>query len=322
MVEDRDDDSNGRDQGHRNQGLGQRGRQGVGARGQMRYGQGGGYDETDGGYGGGVDPENTYSQGGEGQGRSGGNDSWGQSGRGGQSGSRSGHSRASQSGEYGQYGADQYGGGQYGSGQYGSGAGSDQGRSGSRYGQGSSGQGTYGQGGYGQGSYGQGGYGQGSYGQGSYGQGAYGQRGYGRGVSGQGGNFGQGGLGGAAQYGIDGGYGQQSQHAGRGPKGYTRSDDRIREDVNDRLTEDHDVDASDIEVQVQNGEVTLTGTVAQRSDKRRAEDVAEMVSGVKHVQNNLRVKLSGMLGIGADKHADQDQAGIGPSSNSETRRKS
>ncbi len=79
-------------------------------------------------------------------------------------------------------------------------------------------------------------------------------------------------------------------HYGRGPKGYTRSDERIREDVSDRLTEDWEVDASDIEVTVSNGEVTLAGTVDSRRAKRRAEDCAESVSGVRNVQNNLRVQ--------------------------------
>jgi len=80
------------------------------------------------------------------------------------------------------------------------------------------------------------------------------------------------------------------EHRGRGPKNYTRSDDRIREDVNDRLTDDTWLDASDIDVQVSGSEVTLTGTVSSRDDKRRAEDLAEQVSGVRHVQNNLRVQ--------------------------------
>jgi osmotically-inducible protein OsmY len=80
-----------------------------------------------------------------------------------------------------------------------------------------------------------------------------------------------------------------SLHRGRGPKGYTRSDDRIREDVNDRLTDDHLLDASDIEAKVSNGEVTLSGHVESRQAKRRAEDIADRIAGVKHVQNNLRV---------------------------------
>ena len=75
---------------------------------------------------------------------------------------------------------------------------------------------------------------------------------------------------------------------GRGPKAYRRSDERIREDINDRLTEHAYLDASDIEASVKDGEVTLMGKVFDRTDKRLAEDIVESVSGVKHVQNNLR----------------------------------
>ncbi|WP_046863653.1 BON domain-containing protein [Microvirga massiliensis] len=82
---------------------------------------------------------------------------------------------------------------------------------------------------------------------------------------------------------------QSGRHRGRGPKGYTRSDDRIREDVCERLTDDPYVDASEIDVSVSNREVTLSGTVDSREAKRRAEDCAERISGVTHVQNNLRV---------------------------------
>lgn len=84
-----------------------------------------------------------------------------------------------------------------------------------------------------------------------------------------------------------------ARHRGRGPRGYTRSDDRIRDDLNDRLTEDPYVDATDITVSVTSGEVTLDGTVDHRKAKRRAEDLADSVSGVRHVQNNLRVRQQG-----------------------------
>jgi hypothetical protein len=87
----------------------------------------------------------------------------------------------------------------------------------------------------------------------------------------------------------------QSEHwarrggfAGRGPRGYTRSDDRIREDVCDRLSADDEVDASDISVTVSQGEVTLEGTVPDRHSKRRAEDISESVIGVDEVHNRLR----------------------------------
>jgi osmotically-inducible protein OsmY len=86
---------------------------------------------------------------------------------------------------------------------------------------------------------------------------------------------------------------EQRQHRGRGPKGYRRSDERIKEDVNDRLSDDYYLDASDVEVMVENTEVTLTGTVRSRNDKRRAEDIAEGVSGVSNVENRLRVKQYG-----------------------------
>lgn len=81
---------------------------------------------------------------------------------------------------------------------------------------------------------------------------------------------------------------QQGRHSGRGPKGWQRSDDRIREDINERLTQHPDIDASEIDVRVENGEVTLTGTVDERHAKRLAEDIAEGVSGVKDVHNQLR----------------------------------
>ncbi|MES2034378.1 MAG: BON domain-containing protein [Pseudomonadota bacterium] len=83
------------------------------------------------------------------------------------------------------------------------------------------------------------------------------------------------------------------EHKGRGPKGYRRSDDRIREDINDRLTDDGRLDATHVDVQVIEGEVTLTGTVDSREAKRRAEDIAERVTGVGDVQNNLRINRGG-----------------------------
>lgn len=81
----------------------------------------------------------------------------------------------------------------------------------------------------------------------------------------------------------------RDEHRGRGPRGYRRSDERIREDVCDRLTEHPWVDASDVEVSVSGSEVTLAGTVTSRDQRRRAEDITEQVAGVTHVQNNLRV---------------------------------
>lgn len=77
-------------------------------------------------------------------------------------------------------------------------------------------------------------------------------------------------------------------HRGKGPASYQRSDERIRELVCEALTEDDRVDATNVEVQVSDGEVTLTGMVDDRHQKRCAEDCIEQVMGVKDVQNQLR----------------------------------
>ena len=87
-------------------------------------------------------------------------------------------------------------------------------------------------------------------------------------------------------------YGNEPSYAGRGPKNYQRSDDRIREEVSDRLTDDPRIDASEITVEVKNCEVTLSGTVSDREQKRRAEDMAERITGVRDVNNNIRVSRS------------------------------
>lgn len=79
-------------------------------------------------------------------------------------------------------------------------------------------------------------------------------------------------------------------NVGRGPKGYRRSDDSIKEDICERLTQDPVIDASDVEVQVQDGEVTLTGTVAGRIEKSRADDIIAEIRGVKNIENLITVQ--------------------------------
>lgn len=82
---------------------------------------------------------------------------------------------------------------------------------------------------------------------------------------------------------------QQPSHRGKGPAGYQRSDERIREIVCEALSDDHNVDATNIDVTVKNGEVVLSGTVDDRMQKRMAEDCVFQISGVKDVQNQIRV---------------------------------
>lgn len=95
-------------------------------------------------------------------------------------------------------------------------------------------------------------------------------------------------------------------YTGRGPRGYQRSDERIHEDIAERLTRHGHIDARQMQVHVQNGEVTLTGTVNSRQEKRLAEDLADSVSGVKDVQNQLRLQGQGN---------NQDQASAQPQMN-------
>lgn len=80
----------------------------------------------------------------------------------------------------------------------------------------------------------------------------------------------------------------EGKFVGKGPKNFRRSDERIREDVCQRLTDHPAVDASEIEVTVQDGEVTLIGSVEDRRMKRLAEDVAGEVPGVRDVHNQIR----------------------------------
>ena len=88
---------------------------------------------------------------------------------------------------------------------------------------------------------------------------------------------------GGEQYGM-------GRYAGRGPRNYQRSDERIREEVCERLAHHPDIDATDIDIRVQSGEVTLQGHVTDRWAKRWAEDVAEGIFGVKEVHNQIRVQ--------------------------------
>lgn len=82
----------------------------------------------------------------------------------------------------------------------------------------------------------------------------------------------------------------QGMHRGKGPAGYQRSDERIKEAVSEALEHDEHIDATHIEVVVKNGEVMLTGTVDDRQQKRLAEECVEHLAGVKDVQNSLRVQ--------------------------------
>lgn len=112
-------------------------------------------------------------------------------------------------------------------------------------------------------------------------------------------------------------YPERVSYAGRGPKGYKRADERIREDVCELLTRSEHLDASNIEVAVCEGTVTLTGTVQDRRSKRMAEDLSQDVSGVKDVQNQIPVDSEGSTTTGGVQVAQESQTntlGLNPES--------
>ncbi len=325
----------------RNQNMGWR-HAGEGQRGQERYGEESSSRYQSGGYGGGYqsgqrEPNRQGEYGGGEQMSRGGQYSGGQYSGGQYSGGQYGGGQASRGGQYGsssqfggqdtggqyvgrQYRSGQIGGAQFtGGGQY---AGGGQ-QSGGQYGQQSGGQ-----------------YGGSQYGGGQYGN----QQGPGRHVGG--GQFGEGGQYGIEQHshfaepgfaqrsGYQGegqgyghnqgeGLGRQLQEFGgamagrvrrmfKGPKGYKRSDDRIREDVCDVLSQVEEIDPSDIEVSVSSGEVTLTGSVPERAMKWQAEHIVDNVSGVTDINNQLRVKRSDGSSTGAS--GQQSSTGMSASS--------
>jgi len=93
---------------------------------------------------------------------------------------------------------------------------------------------------------------------------------------------------------------------GRGPKGYRRSDERIQEEISDRLMASPDIDASDLEVHVANGIVTLSGTVDNRHEKRIAEYIAEDSMGVNDVSNQLKVRHGFWATITGERVVERD----------------
>ncbi|HEY9398155.1 MAG TPA: BON domain-containing protein, partial [Burkholderiales bacterium] len=118
-----------------------------------------------------------------------------------------------------------------------------------------------------------------SYGQGVYGGYGQGDMGTSTGQSGQSwGNWGQSGVMG------------RSQH--RGPKGYQRSDERLKEEICERLITRWDIDSSEVSVEVQGGKVTLEGTVPDRRMRHQIEDLIDDCHGVQDIENRVRVQSS------------------------------
>ena len=214
------------------------------------------------------------------------------------SGERFGGERQSGAGGFGggEYGSERYASDRYGSDKYGSDryeyAGEDRQRTGyepSRYAMSGYGRSDFGRSDYGPLREGRTGYGAsrlGSQFESDYGGGGYDQ------VSGVGG-YGYRGrtpyATGDYQSGLEG----QRSYRGLGPQTYKRSDDRIRDDVCERLTDDPRIDASNITIDVNQGAVTLNGVVPERHMRYAAEDLVDDAMGVESINNQLRVQSRG-----------------------------
>lgn len=84
--------------------------------------------------------------------------------------------------------------------------------------------------------------------------------------------------------------GNASDFYGKGPRNYQRKDADIREDVCEALWLSPAVDPGETEVTVEDGIVTLSGTVVTRSAKKLTENIADSIPGVRDVVNRLTIK--------------------------------
>src|SRR5690606_2365015 len=76
----------------------------------------------------------------------------------------------------------------------------------------------------------------------------------------------------------------------RGPRNYRRSDERIQEDICEQIVARDDLDASQVEIETKDGNVTLTGEVPERRMRYAIEDIAAESFGVRDVDNRIRVR--------------------------------
>ncbi|MDQ3399039.1 MAG: BON domain-containing protein, partial [Deinococcota bacterium] len=78
-------------------------------------------------------------------------------------------------------------------------------------------------------------------------------------------------------------------YTGMGPKAYESAGDPLGQEAALRLTQHGQVDASNIEITIDNGAVLLEGTVVSEEVKSLAEEAIRSLEGVGDVQNLLEV---------------------------------
>lgn len=116
----------------------------------------------------------------------------------------------------------------------------------------------------------------------------------------------------AGRSGYGYGQGRRSQYARNpyphGPKGYQRSDERLKEDISERLMQSHQIDCSDVSLEVRGGKVSLEGSVPSRHMKHAIEDLVDACPGVQDIDNRVRVASA------LTRPTSQSQSGGGASS--------
>ena len=87
-------------------------------------------------------------------------------------------------------------------------------------------------------------------------------------------------------------WGGSGRTARRGAVGTNAADVRIQDDLCERLAQLPDVDPTEVMVSVQDGRVTLDGTIPADYMQPRIADLANDIEGVVQVDNRVRVQLA------------------------------
>jgi osmotically-inducible protein OsmY len=86
---------------------------------------------------------------------------------------------------------------------------------------------------------------------------------------------------------------QARRQTNSGPRGRRRSDESLAEEIREILTADPELEATDIEVEVEGGAVTLRGLVVDSDARLLAEELVETLPGVREVHNRLKADREG-----------------------------
>jgi hypothetical protein len=83
---------------------------------------------------------------------------------------------------------------------------------------------------------------------------------------------------------------QERRQAERGQRARRRPDETLAQEIREVLANDPELDATDVEIEVEGGAVTLSGVVDESDAKLLAEELIETLPGVREVHNRIRVE--------------------------------